>query len=84
MSLPPLQIPGGLELLIVLFVLVIIVGPGVLLVLFVAGVLGRGRGGDDRIEELEARIEELEAERDGAAGSTDGEDSVDDGADSRD
>lgn len=54
-------IPGGVELLIVLLVLLVIVGPGILLVLLGVGLLGRGD--DDRIAELEARIEELETER---------------------
>jgi len=65
-------LPGGPELLIVLIILLIlVVGPGILLVLFGAYVL-RGRDGDDdRVEELEARIEELERERETAESERD-------------
>lgn len=60
-------LPGGPELLIVLLIfMILVVGPGILLVVFGAYVL-RGRDGDDdRVEELEARIEELEREREAA------------------
>jgi sec-independent protein translocase protein TatA len=66
-------LPGGPELLIVLIIfMILVVGPGILLVLFGAYVL-RGRGGDDedRVEELEARIEELEREREATASERD-------------
>jgi len=55
-------IPGGPELLIILLVfLIVVVGPGILLVLLGIRLLGGDE--DERIEELEARIDELEAER---------------------
>jgi hypothetical protein len=61
--LVPLQLPGGLELLVLLFVLAFNL---LIVVAVIAGVvyLLRRLGGEDeaeKIEELERRIEELEA-----------------------
>jgi hypothetical protein len=52
----PLQMPGGPELLIILFILLVIVAA-------VGGVLyllTRGSGRGERIDELESRVETLE------------------------
>ena len=62
-----LQVPGGLELLIILLVMALLVGVPVVLAgvfLFTRFV---GGGDDDEVAELKARVDELEAEL--AAGS---------------
>ena len=57
----PLQlgIPGGPELLVILFIGVLLFGLPVVLVLLL---LKKGTGGDNSVEELEQRVEELETE----------------------
>jgi sec-independent protein translocase protein TatA len=71
-------VPGGPELLVIMVVfLVVVVGPGILLVLLGVRFLGDN---DDkkRIQELEARIDELEAER-----GVDSDETTDGGVDGR-
>jgi len=55
----PLQLPGGMELLVVLMIFLI---PAAFLVAIVGGVVYLLRRRSGRLEELESRIEELEAE----------------------
>ncbi len=61
----PLQVPGGIELLVIGLIFVILAIPVALVVVLV--VLFMRRSGDDsasedRIAELEARVEDLESE----------------------
>jgi hypothetical protein len=57
--IPLLQIPGGVELLVILLIFLILVGVPAVLILGVLYFLRR-RG---RVEELEAEVEELRAQR---------------------
>ena len=62
-----LQVPGGLELLIILLVMALLVGVPVVLAgvfLFTRFV---GGGDDDEVAELKARVDELEADGSEAA-----------------
>lgn len=52
-------IPGGPELMIILFVLLMLFGPVVAAVVFL---LNRSEGNDDEVAEMKARVDELEAE----------------------